>query len=543
MLPSAVCGGSYSSLFPLRVLFTFTTLILVAHSHTLSRYAISDAISSETRSVPNVVFILADDLGYGDLSCYGATLVKTPNIDRLAHEGRKFTDAHSPASVCTPTRYNLLTGRYAWRTWVQSSCLWSNDPLLIEEDRFTLADLFKQQGYRTACIGKWHLGFGKPGTPGWDDVLGPDYNGPVRPGPLECGFDYFWGIPHVGQLPHVIFENHRILGLTPDDPIHITPDTRPGYEKDYLHRPRNGTTSRLGIEGGKSARYKHENLADRLTQRAVAWLREQSADQPFFLYLPHRNIHGPLVPHPRFRGKSDIGVYGDFLAELDWSVGEVLKTLDEKQLTDNTLVVFASDNGGIVKYQPIDHASIKGHNVNGVLRGQKTDVYEGGVRVPLIARWPGKIPAGSTNDSLIALTDVLATFADYFETDLPKDAGEDSFSFLGALLNQPARQVTRNAIVNDSYRGVFAIRRGDWKLILGQHGGGVAKEPIPHDPAKPPGQLFHLGRDVGEAVNEYDQHPEIVVELTGLLEKYRREGRSAPSDRHAKSPGRASGTQ
>lgn len=482
---------------------------------------------------PNVVLILADDLGYGDLGCYGATKTETPNIDRLAREGRRFTDAHSPASVCTPTRYNLITGRHAWRTWVQSSCVWANDPLLIDEDRFTLGDLFQGQGYRTACIGKWHLGFGKPDMPGWDDVLGPDYNRELRPGPLECGFDYFWGVPHVGQFPHVIVENHRILGLAPDDPIRITPDKRPGYEKDYLHRPRNGWTARLGTKGGKSARYEHENLALMLTERAVQWLHEQSEERPFFLYLAHRNIHGPLIPHPRFRKENEIGVYGNFVSELDWSIGEILKALDDQELADDTMVLFTSDNGAVVKYEPINHASINGHAVNGPLRGQKTDVYEGGVRVPLIARWPGRIPAGTEDDSLIALTDMLATFADFFEFDLSADAGEDSFSFLGSLLSMPARQVTRETIVNDSFRGVFAIRRGNWKLILGQHGGGASKQPIPDDPTKPPGQLFHLGRDIGEAENEYERHPEMVEELTALLEKYRTEGRSAPVDRKA----------
>lgn len=485
----------------------------------------------EAKDRPNVVLILADDLGYGDLGCYGATKVHTPNIDRLARQGRRFTDAHSPASVCTPTRYNLLTGRHAWRTWVQSSCVWSNDPLLVDEDRFTLADLFHEEGYRTACLGKWHLGFGKPGMPGWDDVLGPDYNRDLCPGPLECGFDYFWGVPHVGQFPHVIVENHRILGLEPDDPIRITPDRRPGYEKDYLHRPRNGWTARLGVKGGKAARYQHENLALMLTERTVNWLQEQDSQEPFFLYVAHRNIHGPLIPNPRFRTEHEIGVYGDFLSELDWSVGEILKTLDDTKLAKNTIVIFTSDNGGVVKYEPTDHASIKGHAVNGVLRGQKTDVYEGGVRVPLIARWPGVIPADSTDGSLIALTDMVATFADFFGVDLPADAAEDSFSFLGALLDQPARQVKREAIVNDSFQGLFGIRRGDWKLILGQHGGGASKKPIPYDPSKPPGQLFHLGRDLPESVNEYEKHPEIVEELSGLLDKYREEGRSAPLDR------------
>ncbi len=210
---------------------------------------------------PNIVLILADDLGYGDLSCYGATKIQTPNIDRLAAKGRRFTDAHSPASVCTPTRYNLLTGRYAWRTWASSSCVWMSDPLLIEPDRLTVADLLKGQGYRTACLGKWHLGFGSPKMPTWDDVLGPDLNGELRPGPLEVGFDYFWGIPHVGQQPHVIIENHRVLGLTPDDPIRMLPDKRPGFEKDYLHRPRLGIAEALGVRGGTNARYQHEQLA------------------------------------------------------------------------------------------------------------------------------------------------------------------------------------------------------------------------------------------------------------------------------------------
>jgi arylsulfatase A-like enzyme len=482
---------------------------------------------------PNVVLILADDLGYGDLSCYGATKVKTPNIDRLAHEGRRFTDAHSPSSVCTPTRYNLLTGRYAWRTWTQSSCVWANDPLLISGDRLTLGDLFQGQGYRTACIGKWHLGFGSPEAPGWDDELGPDYNRALRPGPLQRGFDYFWGFPHVGQFPHIIIENDRVIGLDPNDPMRITPDRRPGYEKGYLHRPRNGWTARLGVQGGKAAWYEHENLARMLTERAVSWLKEQSKQQPFFLYLAHRNIHGPLIPDPRFRGESDIGVYGDFLAELDWSVGEVLNALDEAELVSDTLVLFTSDNGAVVKYEPMDYATINGHAVNGVLRGQKTDVYEGGVRVPLIARWPKHVPADSADESLIALTDMLATFADFFGVDLPENAGEDSFSFLGALLAQPARQATRDAIVNDSFKGTLAIRQGDWKLILGQHGGGVSKQPIPHDPSEPPGQLFQLGRDIREASNVYERYPAKVEELTHLLERYRAEGRSAPADRRA----------
>ena len=499
-------------------------------------FAVASACSVECTALaidkPNVIVILADDLGYGDLSCQGATKVHTPNIDRLAAEGRRFTDAHSPASVCTPTRYNLLTGRYAWRTWNSSGTVWANDPMLIDPDRFTLADLMKGQGYRTACLGKWHLGFGSPEMPGWDDVLGPDYNGPLRPGPLDVGFDYFWGVPHVGQLPHVIIENDRIVGLDPDDPIRMLPDKRPGFEKNYLERPRLGLAAALGVSGGKAARYEHEDLALMLTKRSVDWIRDQSAEQPFFLYYAHRNIHGPLRPNSRFRGKSDIGVYGDFLLELDWSVGELLDVLDETGLAKNTLILFASDNGAIQTYRErIDSAEIKGHKINGPLRGQKTDAYEGGCRVPLLARWPGKIAPGAESDALVALTDLLATFADYFEVPLPENAGEDSFSFLGALLGQEPRQVVRDALVSDSFLATMAIRRGDWKLILGQSGGGVATHELAVDPNQPPGQLYHLGQDIGESTNLYDEHPERVRSLTQLLRTYEKSGRSAPLER------------
>jgi len=498
----------------------------------LSSMVLTGASFAQPAERPNVVVILADDLGYGDLSCYGAAKIRTPNIDRLAAEGRRFTDAHSPASVCTPTRYNLLTGRYAWRTWASSSCVWSNDPLLIDPDRFTLPDLFKSQGYRTACIGKWHLGFGEPGMGGWDDVLGPDYNRELRPGPCEVGFDYFWGIPHVGQLPHVIIENHRVLGLTPDDPIRMLPDKRPGFEKDYIERPRLGLATALGVEGGRAARYEHEELAIMMTERAVKWIDEQSDDQPFFLYFAHRNIHGPIRPNKRFRGKSSIGAYGDFLLELDWSVGELLNALDRKGLADNTLVIFSSDNGAIQIYREVvKSATIGGHKLNGPLRGQKTDVYEGGTRVPLLARWPGRIRAGSHSRALVALTDLLATFADFFGVDLPADTGEDSFSFLGALLDRRPRQVVREALVNDSFWNTFAIRRNDWKLILSQTSGGVTSEKIPYDPDKPPGQLYHLGRDLSESVNEYSKHPKIIASLTELLKTYQQSGRSTPANR------------
>ncbi len=479
---------------------------------------------------PNVVFILADDLGYGDLSSYGATKVLTPNIDSLATEGLRFTDAHSPSSVCTPTRYNLLTGRYAWRTWVGGSTVWANDPLLPDPNRYTLADLFKDQGYATACIGKWHLGFGQPDMEGWDDILGPDYNRDLKPGPLELGFDYFWGFPHVGQFPHFIIENHKVLGLDPNDPIRMTPDKRPGFELDYLHRPRSGLAAALRVEGGKQATYKHENLSNRLTERAVNWLENVRKDQPFFLYLAHRNIHGPLKPDPRFAGTNEIGKRGDFILELDHSIGEVLQAIEQNGLKDNTLVIFTSDNGGIHKYEPIDHAEDNGHFINGPLRGQKTSVYEGGQRVPMMARWPGHIQPGQTSDELIALTDVIATFADFFQVSLPPDTAEDSFSFLGSLLNKTDRQIRRTTLVNDSFTELLSIREGPWKLILSQGGGG-AKAFDTLDPQLPPMQLYNLDSDLRESENLFFTEPIKVQHLQHLMNRYHIEGRSAPIDR------------
>ncbi|GAB5405856.1 MAG: hypothetical protein Aurels2KO_40870 [Aureliella sp.] len=471
-------------------------------------------------SPPNVIIILADDLGYGDLGCYGNELVPTPNMDSLARHGRRFTNAYSPSSVCSPSRYNLMTGRYAWRTWLKSGTIWAYDPLVIEPDRFTLADLFKAQQYRTALIGKWHLGFGDRSLPGWSDDVGPDYNGKLSPGPNDVGFDYFWGFPHVGQKPHVLIENDRVLGLDPSDPLRILPDPRPEYRLNYLSRSRVGA-ARLGVEGGGQARYQHNELSDVLTKRAVEYIRDQSAEQPFFLCLAHRNVHGPLIPAARFAGKSQIGTYGDFLMELDESVGKVLQAVEQQGLASNTLVLLTSDNGGVVEYRPLDHPTIRGHSPNGSLRGQKTSVYEGGVRVPLLARWPGVIEGGTQDDSLVALTDLLATFADYFESPLPPDAGEDSFSFLGPLVGKESEESSpsekRTSVICDSFTGMMAIRLGPWKLIQSQNGGGAGTQEIAPQQDLPPAQLFHLDDDPTEATNLYETRSDVVARLTQEL--------------------------
>ena len=469
---------------------------------------------------PNIVFILADDFGYGDLRSYGATKVQTPNIDRLAKEGRLFTDAHSPHSVCTPTRYSLMTGRYSWRTWAGPANVWSDDPLLIEEGRYTLPLLLKEAGYRTGIVGKWHLGFGRPGGENWDDENGVDYNGKIAPGPLEVGFDYYYGIPHVGQFPHVMIENHHVVGLRPDSPMRIVRDDRWKRRTSYLERY--GYPPRHTFEGGEGAIYEQGDVAIELTESAKGWI-EQNAGERFFLYFAHRNVHGPLAPNERFRGRSEIGVYGDFILELDWSVGQILDTLDELGLTEDTLVFFSSDNGAVqMGHRPAKFVDYSGHNANGPLRGQKTEAYEGGHRVPLLARWPGRIEAGSRSDALVALTDTMATLAELTGIDLPAGAGPDSFSYLSALLGEEQTQPKREALVTESYRGGFGIREGNWKLLMFQGGGGIGWSPFDHDRDQPYGQLYNLKEDLAEQNNLYAKRPEMVDRLSKLLRSIRR---------------------
>ena len=467
----------------------------------------------------NIVLILADDLGYGDLSSYGATAFETTNIDRLAKKGRLFTDAHSPHPVCTPTRYSLMTGRYSWRTWAGTANVWSDDPLLIEEGRYTLPMLLREAGYTTGIIGKWHLGYGRPGEANWSES-GIDYNGEIAPGPLETGFDYYFGIPHVGQQPHVLIENHRVVGLRPESPLQLHRDDRWVGRTSYLERF--GFPPRHYFTGGIGAIYDHRSLALRLTEKAVSWIRDHSEEQ-FFLYFAHRNTHGPIIPNERFRGKSGIGAYGDFVLELDWSVGRVLDALDELGLAEDTLVLFSSDNGAVVRELP-------GHRVNGPLRGQKTEAYEGGQRVPLLARWPGRVEAGSTSHSLVALTDVVATLAELLGRDLPAGAAPDSFSFLGTMLGSEQSSAIRTSLVHNSYRGGFGIRVGDWKLLMFQGGGarpvgqpyGVnGWNPYDYDRKQPYGQLYNLKEDLGEQRNLYAEEPVLVRSMMQMLRNIR----------------------
>ena len=466
-------------------------------------------------SRPNIVFILADDLGYGDLGCYGAREhhVRTPNIDRIAREGVRFTDAHSPSSVCTPSRYNLLTGRYCWRTWAQTGCIWANDPCVIEPDRPTVASVLRDGGYETGMVGKWHLGFGSPDDEHWDRYRGPDFNRPLTRGPRTCGFDSFFGIPAVGQLPHFFIQDDMVADLESGDPVSMVPDPRDEHFVEYLKRPRTGNPNIL-VTGGDAATYLSEDLADHLTREAAAFI-EKPHEEPFFLYFAHRNVHGPLDPHPRFRGTSEIGVYGDFIHELDASVGEVLDALDRNGLAENTIVIFSSDNGATEHHRPVEFVNHNGHRSNGNLRGAKTEVYEGGHRVPLIVRWPGHSPAGTECSHLVALTDTLKTCAELAGVDVPADAAPDGVSFAQSILDPGGAAPPRETLVHDSMiRPTFALRHREWKLILGQDGGGIGTASVPAGANRRlPGQLFDLARDPTEGHNRYGDRPDVVNEL------------------------------
>lgn len=468
---------------------------------------------------PNIVFILSDDIGYGDVCCYGAAKVKTPNIDRLAREGLRFTDAHATASVCTPTRYALLTGKYAWRQ-PGTGIAAGDATLLIKPGTVTLPSMLKQAGYATGMVGKWHLGLGE---------TTPDFNAELKPGPLELGFDYAFFFPATGdRVPCVFVENHRVVGLDPADPIAVSYGKRIGSEPTGLERPDllkikadrqhsetivNGV-SRIGyMTGGHAARWKDEEMADTLTKKAVAFLERQKADRPFFLYLATNDIHEPMVPHPRFRGTSECGWRGDAIHQLDWTVGEVLSALDRLGLAKNTLVIFTSDNGGAIKntYDDGTNALHARQPPNGALRGHKGQLYEGGHREPFLARWPGRIPAGAESAALLGHVDMVATMAALTGQSLPAGGAPDSANVLPALLGQPGAQGRKELVFQNNGVAPLALRSGNWKLIERPQG-------------KP--ELYDLASDLTESKNLAAAEPEKVKELAAVLQGIRDQSRS-----------------
>ncbi len=479
---------------------------------------------------PNIVLIYADDLGYGDVSCYGATRIRTPNIDRLASKGLRFTDAHSASATCTPSRYALLTGEYAWRK-KGTGVLPGDAALIIQPGRTTLPSLLRRAGYRTSAVGKWHLGLGTGNL---------DWNGEIQPGPLEIGFDYCFVMPATGdRVPCVFVEDHRVVGLDPRDPIRVSfrgPVGNDPTGKDHPEllrmRPSHGHDmtiingiSRIGyISGGKAARWVDEEMADTFTRKATAFI-EQNRDRPFFLYFATHDIHVPRVPHPRFAGKSGLGPRGDVIRQFDWCAGEILKTLDRLKLADNTLVILSSDNGPVVDdgYQDQAVALLDGHKPAGPLRGGKYSIFEGGTRVPLIVRWPGRVKPG-VSDALVCQVDFLASLGALCGQSLDTPDAPDSFNVLPALLGDAP--TGRADLVE--HAGSLALRAGPWKVIEKSHG---PKMNVPTNTElgnAPTPQLYQLREDLGETGDLATEHPERVSELTNRLEQIRAAGRSRP---------------
>ncbi len=455
---------------------------------------------------PNIVFILADDMGYGDPLCFNSqSKCPTPHIDRLATQGMRFTDAHAAGPVCVPSRYGLLTGRYPFRN---SSMDPSKGPL-IESSRMTIASLLRERGYATAMLGKWHLGF-----EGGDQF---DCSQPLRGGPFDHGFDYFFGQHASLDIPPYFFIENDHCVAAPTD--HIEAGSSPGWS------PIQGAFWRAG---GIAPGLKLGNVLPTYTRKAVDYLdaRGRSPGKPFFLYLALTAPHTPWLPTEAFRAQSMGNLYAAWVAQLDDSVGQVLAALDRDGLTNNTLVFFSSDNGPV--WYPADVKKYA-HAAAANLRGMKGDVWEGGHREPFIARWPGKIKAGATSKDLICFTDLLATFAALTGAALPDGAGEDSFSFLPELLGEKLAEPARNELLIGQGVKNLSIRQGDWKLIPFLGSGGFTKPARRRpEPGEPPGQLYNLADDPGETNNLYAAHPEIVKRLTARVAELAAQGRSRP---------------
>ncbi len=455
---------------------------------------------------PNVVVILSDDYGYGSATCYGADpdLIHTPNIDRLAAQGRRFTDANTTSSVCSPTRYSMLTGRYCWRTSLKHEVLGTTAPLHIEAERLNLASLLRKHGYHTAAIGKWHLGYGSAAK--------VDFTQPLTPGPLEIGFDYHFGVPaNHGDIAGVFVENRAVFGL----------------RSGKLDPQRSGTNFKsrpfLGLDAPQRV---DVDVMPLLTTKAVEWIESQSADVPFFLYYTPVAIHNPVTPSAKTQGTSGAGPYGDWIHELDQSVGRVLEALDQKQFSENTLVLFTSDNGGVNKPTTPGEATDAlnaGLKISGPFRGGKHDVWEGGFRVPYIVRWPGHVPAATVCDEMLSLADTLATVSALVGEPLPpKDvAAEDSFNMLPAWLGEEIPSPIRSDMIVHSADGNFAIRRGQWKWIEGDYHPDTKPGALKLRADQFQSQLYNLAVDVAEASDASAENPQVAQQMAALLERYR----------------------
>jgi len=487
----------------------------------LSLVFISCCTQEKETTQPNIIYVLTDDLGYGDISVYNKnSKIHTPNIDKLATEGIQFTDAHTSSSVCTPTRYGILTGRYNWRSKLKSGVLTGKSKALIPNNRTTVASMLKQQGYATAFIGKWHLGWDWAlkdstnfGGEGWDatDFDNIDFSKPVKNGPKDVGFTYSYG--HSGSLdmaPYVYVEN----GLITKQPDSITED------KGKYTWWRKGPTSKDFI---------HDDVTPNFFRRSFDYLKKRAADKkPFFLYLALPSPHTPILPTKEWEGKSNLNPYGDFVLMIDAYMGQLNKTIEEAGLATNTIVIFTSDNG-CSPAAKIDEMQAKGHFPSAIFRGHKADIFEGGHRVPFIVKWPNRIAQNSISNETICTTDLMATCADITNYTLSDNQAEDSYSLLPIFDKKPLKSAFREATVHHSLNGSFAIRKGDWKLILCADSGGWSFPRPGNKKAKdslPKYQLYNLKMDSGEKENLWTPENDIAKGLQTLLTKYIVEGRS-----------------
>lgn len=477
------------------------------------------------KSQPNIIYILADDLGIGDLSIYNEnSKIHTPNLDTMGKEGMKFTDAHTSSSVCTPTRYGILTGRYNWRTPLKQFVTWGTSPMLIKDDRYTVADLLKQHGYKTANIGKWHLGLNwatKDGVKDYDHYTGIkdkfdfdriDYSKPLDKGANDLGFDYSYLLPaSLNMPPFVYVEDDKLVKV----PTGISEQKRSQNPYAYW------------IKGDISEDFVHEEVLPVFVDKTISYIKENAqGDKPFFIYLPLPAPHNPILPLEPWKGKSNINPYADFVLMIDDLMGNIFKAIKDSGIEENTLVVFTSDNGcaananfGVLKS--------KGHNPSYIYSGNKGSYLEGGHRVPFLVKWPEKIKANTVSSETICTTDFMATCADLVNYKLKDNEAEDSFSMLPIFNEEEGYQ--REATIHHSKTGIFAIRKGDWKLIQSPNSGVTAggrpeklKEELPEE------ILYNLKTDIGEKVNVAEIYPEKVRELKQLLAKQIQDGRSTP---------------
>ncbi len=480
-------------------------------------------LHAATTAPPNIVILYADDLGYGDLGCQNPeSKIPTPQLDRLAAGGLRFTDAHSSSGICTPSRYALLTGRFHWRKF--HDIVNSFDPPVLAPEELTLPEMLKDRGYRTACIGKWHLGWN------WIDILRPgaqpkdsrprdrvfapedfDWTKPISGGPLSHGFDYYFGDDVPNFPPYAWFENDRLI-TTPNEPLQITPATKEGA---WEARP-----------GPMTPGWDFYAVVPKLADRAVGWIQEQRGSrEPFFLYVPFNSPHAPIVPTDEFTGRSQAGGYGDFVVQTDEYAGRILRALEENGFGGNTLIIFTADNGP--EHYAYERLRKFGHRSAGPLRGLKRDLYEGGHRVPFIVKWPGVVKPGGVSEALISQVDLMATLAAAVGYELPADAAADSHDFLPVW--KELAPGPRRSIVHNTFPNAYAIRHESW-LLIAHPTGAHSRVPAWFDvengyvPDDQPGALYDLAVDLAQRTNRYAALPDKVSELTTLLAKIRARG-------------------